>query len=235
MAKASAISVERNTISRITSMDQLTATAPTSSRRERRRREVRERIIDASLRLFIERGCELTTVEEICERADVARKTFYNYFASKHHLINYLSDTLIFDKSRQLLAAACAHSPLTIRRLSFYIDHTSANLREFAAVERVLIRYVMQDVAFDQQRAAHQWNHMSDMLSALIAEGQEHGDVLKGFNARFLGELVAGAIQNVTVSWIYDEDYPTAQRLAELKDFLALALRPEPTAEPPPL
>lgn len=202
--------------------------APPASRRERRRREVRDRIIDAALRLFVEQGCELTTVEEVCELADVARKTFYNYFSSKQHLINHLCETLIFDKSRRLMATACAHSPVTIERLHFYIDSTSANLRGFAAVERVLIRYVMQDVAHDQQRAAHTWVHLSDIFSAMIAEGQQRGDVLKGFNARFLGELVAGAIQNVTVSWVYDENYPTRERLAELKEFLALALRPEP-------
>ena len=215
-------------------MDQLTAAAPPSSRRERRRREVRDRIIEASLKLFVEQGCEVTTVEEVCELADVARKTFYNYFSSKQHLINHLCDTLIFDKSRRLMDAARAHSPITIDRLNFYIDSTSANLRGFAAVERVLIRYVMQDVAHDQQRAAHQWIHLSDIFSAMIAEGQQRGDVLKGFNARFLGELVAGAIQNVTVSWVYNEDYPTRERLAELKEFLALALRPEPAASTPP-
>lgn len=211
-------------------MDQMTDEPLPTSRRERRRREVRDRIIDASLRLFVEKGCELTTVEEVCQLADVARKTFYNYFSSKQHLISHLCDTRIFDKSRRLMAEACAHSPVTIERLNFYIDRTSANLRGYAEVERVLIRYVIQDAAHDQQKAAHQWIHLSDIFSSLIAEGQQRGDVLKGFNARFLGELVAGAIQNITVSWVYDENYPTRERLAELKEFLALALRPEPAA-----
>jgi len=62
------------------------------SRRERRREELRERIFQAAIRLFIEQGFFNTTVEQITEVADVGKGTFFNYFESKEHLVLKLTE-----------------------------------------------------------------------------------------------------------------------------------------------
>ena len=51
--------------------------APQPSRRERRRLEVRERILETALALFEARGYEATTVNEIAQGADIAYGTFF--------------------------------------------------------------------------------------------------------------------------------------------------------------
>ena len=61
------------------------------TRRERRKHEVRTRILEAAKSLFSEQGTGATKVTEICERADVAHKTFFNHFPSKQHLIRELA------------------------------------------------------------------------------------------------------------------------------------------------
>ena len=53
------------------------------SRRERKKAATREKLIDCASRLFLDKGYEQTTVEEITEAADVAPATFYSYFSSK--------------------------------------------------------------------------------------------------------------------------------------------------------
>jgi len=47
-------------------------------RRERRWREVHDRVYDAALELFLVQGFVATSYDEIAERADVARKTAFN-------------------------------------------------------------------------------------------------------------------------------------------------------------
>lgn len=51
--------------------------------RERKRRETRLRIEDCGTALILERGFDQVTLEEICDRAGVSRRTFFNYFDSK--------------------------------------------------------------------------------------------------------------------------------------------------------
>ena len=47
----------------------------------------RERLIDAAFDLFVERGFEQTTVDDIAERAGVGRTTFFRSFGSKEQVI----------------------------------------------------------------------------------------------------------------------------------------------------
>jgi len=56
---------------------------PIPGRRERKKRETRKRIFSAALQLFIEKGFDATTVEEIAEGADVGKGTVFNYFPQK--------------------------------------------------------------------------------------------------------------------------------------------------------
>ena len=62
------------------------ADLPGLSRRERRKREVHDRILEAAVERFEQSGFEGTKVDEICEAADVAQKTFFNHFPTKQHL-----------------------------------------------------------------------------------------------------------------------------------------------------
>jgi AcrR family transcriptional regulator len=51
--------------------------------RERKKLKTHRAICEAAARLFMEQGVEATTVEQICEAAEVSPSTFFRYFASK--------------------------------------------------------------------------------------------------------------------------------------------------------
>jgi len=55
--------------------------------RERKRRQTRQAMISAAMRLFEEKGYEQTTVAEIAVAAGVSTKTFFNYFATKDEVL----------------------------------------------------------------------------------------------------------------------------------------------------
>ncbi len=55
--------------------------------RERKRRETLARIAETGLRLFMAKGYENTTLEEIAEAAGISRRTFFYYFKSKEEII----------------------------------------------------------------------------------------------------------------------------------------------------
>ncbi len=59
----------------------------TPTRRERRKQETRQRLLESAFQLFCERDFETTTIEDITDAADVAKGTFFNYFESKEAIL----------------------------------------------------------------------------------------------------------------------------------------------------
>ena len=64
----------------------------------------REKILNAALDLFSERGFHPTTVDEIAERAGVGKGTFYRHFTNKESLFNELVRLRLEDLERRAQA-----------------------------------------------------------------------------------------------------------------------------------
>ena len=63
------------------------------SLRERKRAATRAAITAVARSLTAERGLNGYTVEEVCEKADISRRTFFNYFPSKEDaIIGHIDD-----------------------------------------------------------------------------------------------------------------------------------------------
>jgi len=60
---------------------------PPISRHERRRRQTHKLLTQAALELVLERGYDAISIQDITERADVGRGTFYLHFKDKEEVI----------------------------------------------------------------------------------------------------------------------------------------------------
>ncbi|MEU0093002.1 TetR family transcriptional regulator [Kribbella sp. NPDC006257] len=82
-------------------------------RRERKKRETRQALADAALRLALEKGPDNVTVEEIAEAADVSVRTFFNYFPHKEHAILGRNPEHLELALERFRTAPAEQSPLT--------------------------------------------------------------------------------------------------------------------------
>lgn len=101
---------------------------PADRRVQRTRRMLREALIA----LMLERGWDVVSVQDICERADVGRSTFYTHFADKEELL-----VGGFDDLRETIRAGLAQAPASDAPLRFargMIDHAHENQRLFRAL-----------------------------------------------------------------------------------------------------
>ncbi len=213
----------------------MSSTAETStalSRRERRKQEVRGRITEAALALFAEQGCDPTTVEEICEQADVARKTFYNYYPSKQALIRELSDALLYDETQNLVDLAIEKCSSTADRIRFFCDQTAATLERYESLERSLVQQALLDLSNEDSKAGQQLGLLNAAFTRLLQEGLRIGDVSTRHSPEFLGEMALGAMNAVILNWIHLDGYPVIARIAELSDFLCELIAPDDKRSP---
>lgn len=144
--------------------------------RDRKKREVRARIIRVAAGLFTKNGMDATTMEEIAAAADVSVATVYNYFGSKTALLlaGLEDDTeAMLAAGKPVLAEPGDDPGLAIKRLiDTYIEYIGAWDREFL---RELMSAALQRGADD---LANEFVHMDQQLVVQITE------MLQGFKER---------------------------------------------------
>ncbi len=205
------------------------ATAPPEvvlSRRERRKLEVRERILDAARDLFATHGIDATTIVEICEQADVAEKTFFNHFSSKKQLLESFAIDGLEYLVESLEEVRLGDAPLADKLTSFFselvdeMDERGPMYRELLA-EIVAVGHTVGD---ETQRA----RLLHDAFKGLVVDGLERGDVDPALDVETLTEMLQGTYYTLTFNWAYLPDYPVRERAQASAAFLARAFATAP-------
>lgn len=72
------------------------------SRQQRRLNKTRKKLLKAARDVFSEKGLDYATIDEITERADVGRGTFYYHFDDKDDLIRSLTTSILEELTEQI-------------------------------------------------------------------------------------------------------------------------------------
>src|SRR5258705_12452313 len=102
---------------------------------DRRVRRTRNGLAEAFLSLVIERGYDRVTVQNILDRADVGRSTFYTHFRDKESLLLSCFDGLRDEMSQELDAMKPGAIPPDPRRPTIVLfEHAYHNRRIYQAL-----------------------------------------------------------------------------------------------------
>ena len=179
-------------------------------RRERRKLEVRKRIVDAAIELFDERGFEATKVAEICERADVVNKTFFNHFPTKQHLLRDIAEAqigILFEDIR----LARERGGGTRARLEWFFERIADNIDAAGPMRRELVTEMIL-VTQASSEGSLQSRRMQEAFAGLIRDGREAGDVSAAHPLATQTELVLGTFYALMFGWGHVESYPLRRR-----------------------
>jgi TetR/AcrR family transcriptional regulator, cholesterol catabolism regulator len=169
-------------------------------RRERKKLETRDRILDCAIALFATHGYHTTTMGDIGECADVARATVFNYFARKEDLV-----VAWFDLRRDELAVVLAESETSAA-------DTPSRLRgAFRA-----IAHLFEDDPRAGRAMVRAWllaggplltpqSDTSQMFADIIRGGQQHGDIAPDVDADRVGRLLFDAYLGDLYRWVNDD------------------------------
>jgi AcrR family transcriptional regulator len=90
------------------------------NRMDRKKEEMRNRIIDSAITLFDQFGIDEVTMDQIAEKADVAKGTLYNYFSSKDTVIAAYIQRSFYNHDRERIEEI-QNLPNTQERLTFLL------------------------------------------------------------------------------------------------------------------
>ena len=173
------------------------------------------------MELFGEVGFEATKVADVCERADVARQTFFNHFPTKADLLAELY-RLGGDFISTTLDSAYERGATTRERLAlFYTDAIAAAI-EVGPSNRDLVAHVVHSRP-DPDRP-EQIRLISSLIQGFVQRCLATGDVTRRHSPEALAALVQGALGVLFVEWAEGGGVDPRRRAAELAALVADAL-----------
>ncbi|MEV1026132.1 TetR/AcrR family transcriptional regulator [Streptomyces sp. NPDC050264] len=187
-------------------------------RRERSKQRVRESLYSSALSLFVEQGYDRTTIEQITDRADVSRATFFNYFQRKDDLITAWSD-----QRRQQLEQFMKET-MTSRDddVTVLLERCVAALAEFNEKDRsttatMLHAWVKAGRPLVEEQQAGQ------VFAAIIEAGRRRGDIAVDIDPLRVGNILRDSYLGVLYRWSQSPQSSPSLHV-ELREILRIIL-----------
>ncbi|MEU5879319.1 TetR/AcrR family transcriptional regulator [Spirillospora sp. NPDC047279] len=196
-------------------------------RRERKKLQTKERIVDCAVALFASRGYDLTTMEDIGEGADVSRATVFNYFARKEDIV-----IEVFGRRRarlaELVAEAMERTGDTPGRLHHVLTGLVGLYQDEPAAGRAILRAWLRAGGPLMPNAADS----AALFTEIVRAGQVQGDVPPDLDVTLAGLVILDAYIGALFRWVDDEDgrYDLEENLMATLDLLLAGItRDSPT------
>lgn len=162
--------------------------------------KAKEKILCVVLGLINEKGYEKTTLNDICEMAEIANGTFYHYFKSKQDvMVEFLTretdDLLRYYNSLEL------ESPVDklYKFLEYQFRYFDRKGKEFVS-QVFLIELETRNKVFHLNDFV-----MNSIIRRCIDEGQEKDIINKGHDSGFISHLLTSSILYNSFMWISSE------------------------------
>lgn len=213
------------------STSELSSTIDTTiGRRERRRKEVFERLLIAARHVIMSRGLENATVKDITDAADVGKGTFFLHFRSKEHVIPALIEREGIIFQRALERARTGESVIKLLEALFSASPAAGSLDTTVFFRSQLLAVIAKDDV--RELSMHSLTANRERIEALLTVGQERGEIRRDHSAADLARLTqqVGLGAKLSAMWgriDASADYMTASWQ------LVIAVLQAPPQQPP--
>lgn len=175
--------------------------------REEKKQETVNRIVNAAVCLFTEKGYEATTVAEITKMAGVAKGTFFNYFKTKEELLIKFQKALFFNELKILNDKPGPYAPRILTLIKDIGDSMDGNQTQMRlTLQRFLTKNPMESSHNGLMAKA-------ESMIPVFEKGQQSGEFISTIPAAIMARTAMQIYLGALVSWSTD---PESDDLGEL-------------------
>ncbi|WP_338863674.1 helix-turn-helix domain-containing protein [Myxococcus stipitatus] len=195
-------------------------------RRETARRERTKELEDAALRLFVERGLDAVTIDDITQAAGVAKGTFYRYFDDKAALV----DALLEPVRGELLTGleACGRALGQARGVEAMFEAYRAMaaviasaLLQYPSVVRLYLQESRGPAVGARRKVAELSREVSRHAVDITQKAHTHG-LLRPIRPAVSGLAVVGAVERLLLAVLSEEEIGNPLELPDALTTLVL-------------
>lgn len=194
--------------------------------RERKKARLRQEIIDTAVRMFRKRGYEKTRIDDIVQALEISQPTFFRYFPSK--------DAVLGEVGRRGFACITDHLRKELSSEATTTEHLRRLYQELARhaeADRPLWQAVVLSGAMDPVRSPNMRERKEcalGLLRAILAQGQNRGEVSRAFPVDHLAEFMEGLYNTIVRQWAVDLTGPhkLSERVSSGVEFFLRGVRP---------
>lgn len=192
-----------------------------------------DRILEAALAVFAEKGFFVSRISDIADRANVADGTVYLYFKNKDEIlataITTAFETFMNNARTELEKIADPVERLrTLARL--HLEALGGN-RNAAIVFQMELRQSTRLSEFSHQHLVEYFS----LVRAAIQQGQQCGAFRKDLPDKIAANCFFGALDEMVTSWVLSEhEFPLANAADAVVDILLNGMRSSDHRMPEP-
>jgi len=161
---------------------------------------IKQQIFDTALSLFLKKGYNNVTVEEICSKLGFTKGTFYAHFRSKDQIVMQLIslDNMVY--RTELLPRISAMKPGINKLLAFgqlFIKHEEEFGKKLLKQSLLIRMENTNNIAevYPDKREAFK------ILRELVAEGQEAGEIRDDLSSDHIAIMIIYCMRGIEFSW----------------------------------
>jgi AcrR family transcriptional regulator len=175
------------------------------NRRERKKCETRQQIIDSAMEMFRKKGFQATSMEQIANRVDISKVTIYNYFPVKEAIVSEFMQATTSKRKEEEILRLIESFPDTKSRLMDFYRRSFEEMKGNREIYKVYFGYRMKSL-FESIRDPSTRSGFEGLLAMILSAGQEAGEIRQDMSAELLARHLEMMGAVVFMPWWIDPD-----------------------------
>lgn len=164
-------------------------------------------LMDAARELFVEQGTTAVPIDEMVQRAGVAKGTFYLYFKTKEDVVNAIVSDMVEQMMERVRQAASSAEGSAAQRLLAFSESLVEISRQPDALELSEAYHSTENMAVHEQVVRETTEQLLPLLEKIIKDGIESGD-FRAEDPRLCAWWVIGGYKAIDAALTAFEDLP---------------------------